>query len=119
MSYDVVTTIWPTLTLTVTDSEALALFAQGLLVSSNPTIGVSVTAATPRYDGGTASGRTGLIKIRYGTSSEWATAEASTAQVAAGEVVLTDTGFVRGDGATKVASLSRVGGGSTIDGGTP
>lgn len=122
MSYDVVLTLWPTrAAITVTDQEAQALYAQGLIYSSTPTLGVPVFSGTEVVDGGTASARVALVKLRAGTAAQWATAETSAAVLSAGEfaVVTDETALVRGDGSTKVASLPRFGGGSTIDGGTP
>ena len=122
MTYDVVLTLWPTRApITVTEQEANALFAQGLIYSSTPTLGVPVLAGTELVDGGTASARVALLKLRAGTAAQWATAETSAAVLSAGEfAVVTDQYvLVRGDGTTKVASLPRYGGGTTIDGGTP
>lgn len=119
MSYTVYLSLWPTTPIVVTDSEALALYAQGLVVSSTPTLGVSVLYGTDTVDGGTPGGRVDLVKVRYGTAAQWATAETSGPMLAAGELAIVDNEFVRGDGTTKVASLTRVGGSTLIDGGTP
>ena len=54
------------------------------------------------------------IKIRRGTAAEWATAETSAAQLAAGEVAWVDNDLVKGDGTTKVASLPRAGTGTYV-----
>lgn len=121
-TYDVVLTLWPTRpAITVTEQEALALYSQGLIYSSTPTIGVPVLSGTTTVDGGTAGARVALIKIRAATAAQWATAETGGPQLSVGEFgAVTDEGaLVRGDGTTKVVSLPRYGGSSSvIDGGT-
>jgi hypothetical protein len=116
-TYQVVVSQTPAITLEVGEAEAVALYRQGLVVSSTPPIPpYAETAQTGFVDGGTPSARGDLVKLRSGTAAEWATAETGGARLVADEVALVDGEVVVGDGSTTVASLPRVG--DVIDGGT-
>ena len=121
-TYQVTVSQTPSLTLSVSEAEALSLYRQGLIVTSSPAIPPSTETRTDRViSGGAAGARGSLIQLRAATSAEWAAAESAGPLLVLGEfaVVTNETALVRGDGSTKVASLPRFGGGSTIDGGTP